>query len=158
MSKRIVLGALLVAVIAWPVRADFNSLVRAVSRQRGIHRVWIPGLGLARMAVWMIHPSGVYDFQLATFEGEARFDDVTFERLLRENSDAGFTPLVRAFSRRSGEMTMIWARPGRGDRIELMLLTHDPKEETVVLRAVIDADALARQVNDPRHITVMARR
>ena len=159
MTKRIAFAAVLAALVAWPLRADFDSLVRAVGTIRGLHRIPLPGLGLARFAVWMIHPKGVYDFQIATFEGNGgNLDRNEFEALLRRHAEAGYRPLVQAHSRRSGELTLIWARPSGGDRVELLLLTHEPGDETVVLRTVVDLATIAREVADPHQATRIARR
>jgi hypothetical protein len=159
MIRRAALLAFVAVLAAAPLRADFDSLVRAVGNIRGLHRVPIPGLGLARFAVWIIHPKGVYDFELATFEGEGGdLDPGTFERLLRQHADAGYRPLVVAHTRRSGELTMIFARPTHGDRVELLLLTHEPHDQTVVLRTVVNIEMLAREISDPRTATRVAQR
>jgi hypothetical protein len=150
MIRRATLSALLL-LVALPMRADFDSLVHAVQTIPGLHRVSIPGFGLVRFAVWMVHPKGVHDVQLATFEGRshADIDRGELERLLRQNADAGYQPLVQQHSRRTGELTLIWARPGRGDTMEVLLLAHDPKDETVVLRAVVDVETIAREIVNP---------
>ena len=158
MTKRIALLLLAVAFVALPVRADFDSLVRAVGTIPGLHRIPTPGLGLVRFAVWMIHPKGVHDFQLATFEGgRGDIDRRAFESMLREHAEAGYQPLVQAHSRRNGELTLIWARPVRGDRIELLLVTHEPNDNTVVLRTVVDVETIAREVFEPHRATRVGR-
>lgn len=160
MNKRFGLIALLVLFVAVPMRADFDSLVQAVERIHGLHRIPMPGFGLVRFGVWIIHPKGVYDLQLATFEGSSddKMDDASFERLLRTHANAGYQPLVQTHSRRNGEMTLIWGRPMPGDRIELLLLTHEPNDETVVLRTVVDVETVAREIVDPHRATRIARR
>jgi len=112
MNKRLVLCALLIA-LAVPMRADFNAVVQAIESHRDLHRVRIPFLGLARFCVWIVHPKGVHDFQLATFEGNASNIDGRFiGDLLTRNAGKGFRPLVRAYSKRGqGEWTYIYARP-----------------------------------------------
>lgn len=150
MTKRFAAAALLTLAVALPMRADFNSLVRAVETIPGLRRMPIPGIGLVRFAVWMIHPKGVYDFQLATFEGDGGdIDQRQLESLLRQHATDGYRPLVQAHSRRSGELTLIWARP-QGERIELLLMTHERRDETVVLRAVVDVETVAREIADPQ--------
>src|SRR5262245_1523511 len=105
MSKRLALVLLAAAFVALPARANFDSLVRAVGTIPGLHRVPMPGISLVRFAVWMIHPKGVYDFQLATFQGgRGDIDRRAFESVLREHAEAGFQPLVQAHSRRTGEL------------------------------------------------------
>jgi len=159
MIRRATLSALLL-LVALPLRADFDSLVHAVQTIPGLHRVSIPGFGLVRFAVWIVHPKGVHDVQLATFEGGSHgdIDRNELERLLRRHADAGYQPLVQQHSRRTGELTLIWARPGQGDTMEVLLLAHDPKDETVVLRAVVDVETIAREIADPHRVAQIGRR
>jgi len=56
----------------------------------------------------------------------------------------------------NAETTVIWARP-RGDLMEMLLVTHEPNDNTVVLRAVINGEVLAREVADPRHASDFAK-
>jgi len=156
MKRRAAFAALFL-LMALPLRADFDSLVRAVETIPGLHREPIPGFGLVRMAVWMVHPEGVHDVQLATFKGgSGDIDPRELEALLRKNAEAGYAPLVAAHSRRTGELTLIWARPGKGNTVELLLLSHEPKDETVVLRTVVDVDKVAQAISDPHTATRVA--
>lgn len=154
MTRRIAL-VFAIAMTAATARADFNQLVRAMESQRGLHRIWTPGIGLVRFGVRMVHPSGVHDFELAVFEGETHFDDDQFEAILRTSPG---TPLVRAHSNRSGETTIIWARPIGRSRFEMLLIAHEPGDDTVVLRAIVDAEKLAREMAHPRHAGARLRR
>jgi len=150
MNKRIAFAALALLFVTAPAFADFDSLVDAVDRMPDMHREWMPGISLVRLAVWMIHPKGVYDFQIATFKGKGNLaDPKELDALLRQHADAGYRPLVQAQSRRTGEVALIWARPAGGDRIEVLLLTHQRSKETVVLRAVVDPETLARDLDHP---------
>src|SRR5437763_2265841 len=103
MTRRIALAAFLLAATA---RADFNSLLRVVESQPGLHRIWTPGISLARLAVRMVHPEGVHDFQLAVFEGKGRFDRRDFDAVLHTSTER---PMVQVHSNRTGETTLIWA-------------------------------------------------
>jgi len=156
MTKR----ALLFLLVAFtlPVHADFSTLARAIDNHRGVHRVWIPFLGLARAVVWVARPEGVHDFQLATFEGTERLDPRELQRILAEEAGPGFKPLVRTWSRHSKEWTFIYVRPTpNSSRMELMVLTNDD-EETVLVRVEVDAGVIARKLNDPRHVKMVASR
>jgi len=157
MNKRLVLLALLIA-FALPMRADFDAVVHEIESHRDLHRVRIPFIGLARFCVWIVHPKGVHDFQLATFEGEASDIDGRFiGNLLTRNAGQGFRPLVRAYSKRGKqEWTYIYARPA-GGAFELMIATHDSHDTTVV-RAVVDVERLQQAINDGHHgrVRVMA--
>ena len=158
MSKRIAAVLALIA-LTLPVYADFAAVARAVDAQRGVDRVWIPFLGLARFVVRVVQPEGVHDFQLATFEGADRLDPKTLSEIIRTKAGAGFKPLVQVWSKKSNDWSFIYARPsGRADRLELMILAHD-NSDTVLVRVLVDADLIARELKDrPRHVSNVARR
>jgi len=149
MTKRVSLLALVLFAALPLYAAGFKDVVRAVEARTQMHPTYIPLLGLARFAVWIVHPEGVYDFQLATFEGrgaDVEFDDLS--AALRKAVGNGFRPLVQVRSKLKGEFTFIFARPVDDDRVEFMLATHD-HSDTVVLRAVIDADRMLAHINEP---------
>jgi len=152
--KRIAAVLVLLTLAAAPMRADFDGIVRAVSRTRGLHRVDIPMLGLARFAVWIVHPKGVHDFQLATFEGSGTIDGETARAILNAEG-SGFTPIVHARSNRTGEWSLIYAKPG-GRTVEMIVVSHD-KSETVVVRAVVDVDTFTKEINGERRVATIAR-
>jgi len=149
MSKCVLIAVAFV-LSAVNARADFDSLVRVVGSSRGLHRRWTPGISFVRFGVRMIHPAGVHDFQIAMFEGDG---DVDFERVLHTTPAI---PMVRTRDNRTGETAVIWARPLGGDLFEMLLLAHDPKDDTVVVRAVVDAEMLAREIADPKHASRIA--
>ncbi len=155
MTKRVAVLVVAAALASSAAYADFNALVRAVDDHPGMHRIWTPGIGLARLVVWMIHPAGVHDFQLAIFEGKDKFDGADFQRIV---ATSNATPMIQVHSNRTGEVSVIWARPLGGDTFELLVLAHDPTDETVVVRTVIDGDTLAREIANPRHASDIARR
>jgi hypothetical protein len=146
-------------VVALPLHADFASIARAIDAQQGVKRIWIPFLSIARVAVRMIEPEGVHDFQLATFEGADDVDPRALQNIIRTQAGAGFVPLVQVWSKKSSEWSFIYARPSvRADRLELMILAHD-SEDTVLVRVDVDANIVARELKDkPRDVTDMARR
>ena len=155
MNRRIALTLALTLLAAGSASADFNSLLRVIEAQPGLHRVWTPGISLVRFGVLMIHPEGVHDFQLAVFEGHGRFDRRDFEAVLRSSPDR---PMIRVRSNRTGETALIWAHPVGRDLVEMIMLAHDPNDDTVVLRAVIDGEVLAREISDPLHAPRIAQR
>jgi hypothetical protein len=158
MNKRLLLAAVLFATVALPLHADFNAVARAIDRQDGVSRRWIPFLGVARAVVWMVQPEGVRDFQLVTFQSKGRVDPQELQQIMRAKAGDGFKPLVQVWSRRSNEWSFIYARPSsKSNRIELMVLAHDD-EETVLVRVDVDAEVLARELGEkPRGVTRMAR-
>lgn len=158
MIKHLVL-ATLIAAFATPLHADFSDIARAIDRQEGVDRVWIPFLGLARAVVRVVRPEGVHDFQLVTFTNDDPIDPHKLRDIMAAKAGPGFKPLVQVFSRRGNEWTFIYAKPSRSnDRVELMVLTQDG-EETVLVRVEVNTDIIARELEKrPREITHMATR
>lgn len=158
MIKRLAAAALVLAV-ALPLSADFADVARAIDGKKGVKRVWIPFLGVARFAVRVVQPEGVHDFQLATFEGTDKLDPNEMRALMREKIGKGFVPLVQVWSKKSGkkEWSFIYARPHGKNRIELVVLAQDD-EETVLVRVDLDAEVVARELDEPRNVTKVARR
>jgi hypothetical protein len=158
MISRLAVAALLLTILAQPAHAGFAEVANAIDSQRGVSRVWIPFLGVARFAVRLVAPEGIHDFQLVTFEGTDGVDPKELQAIMRAKIGAGFTPLVQVWSRKSREWSFIYARPGAGNRMELVVLAHDD-ENTVLVRVDVDAVVLARELEDnPKHVTRMARR
>jgi len=136
--KRAALAILLLAAL--PLRADFDTVAGALLRKPGVTRQWIPGLGIARAAVFIARPSGVHDFQLAVFHGVGRDADII--ALMRQHAGREFRPLVVVRERR--ESSAIYAHVISDAVIEILILTNDG-EETTLVRTVLDADEVARQ-------------
>lgn len=156
MTKRIA-AALFLSLLAVPLYADFADIARAIDRQHGVKRVWIPFLGLARFAVRVVAPEGVHDFQLATFDGARDVDPRALQQIMRAKAGPGWTPIVQVRSR--GDWSFIYARPSKsGERVELMILAHD-SSDTVLVRVDVDANKVARELRDePRRVSQHARR
>ena len=149
MTKRTLIVVSL--LIALPLYADFGSIERALRAKIGAP-TWIPGLGFVRFASNIVHPDGVHDFQLAVFEHGGMDGEEAAQLLSREA--AGFTQLVHVRSRR--EWTFIYSRPGKGDRMELLILTSD-REQTVLVRCDLDAEAFAKSMDRPERLASIGR-
>ena len=158
-EQRFVRSALIASMLlllSMPAFAGFDEVVHAVETKTGLHREWTPGIGLVRFAVWCIHPHGVSDFQLATFEGRSDLmDGKDLGDIITANAGRGFQPLVRSWSRRDGEWTYIFARPSSGSRVELLIATRD-RSDTVVLRTVVNADRILADIDQPKHAARLA--
>jgi hypothetical protein len=159
MTKRLV-AALLLVTVTLPLHAGgFAAVARALDSQSGVKKIWIPFLGVARFAVRMVHPEGVRDFQLAVFKGIDNVEPAKVQQIMREKIGAGYTPLVQVRSKKrggDGEFAFIYARPHSNNRIELVILAHDD-EETALVRVDVDADKLARELDNPRGVVRIAR-
>lgn len=158
MMTRRILAAAALLIAAMPLHAGFLEVAHAVQAKRGVHRVWIPFLGIARAAIWMARPVGVHDFQLATFEGADDLDPRELAEIMRERAGREYQPLVQVRSARSGEWSFIYAKPSRnGSRVDILILTHD-HDDTVLVRVDVDADVLMREMKKPRNVTRIASR
>lgn len=144
LSKRLLAAAIVFVLSAIPAYAGFEDVVDAISHT-GLHRTPIPFFGLARFVVRVAHPRGVHDVQVATFEGGGTIDRREVAAILRDSIRDGYSPVVQTQSRRNGEWTFIFARPA-GRNIDMLLVTHDHSDTTVV-RAVVDGDVFARELN-----------
>ena len=152
---RRVLAAVAVAaslMTAVPAHAEFPDLARALEGRLG-RRTFIPFLGLARTLVRVVSPRGVHDFQLAVFEDAPRLEGLELQQLMERYAGKGFTPMVRVRSHE--ETTFVYARPGRGDLLELTVLTRDG-QDTVLVRVTVDGKTLAREMGEPRFAARMA--
>ena len=135
-----------------PLCADFNAVLHAFESRYGVRPTWIPFFGLARLAIRISHPQCVADLQLATFK-HARFGDVReVEGLVRQYAGDGFRPLVQVHSTKSGECTLIYARPAGHDQIALLIFAHD-RDDTTLLNVVVNADRLQEAVSHRGHMT-----
>jgi hypothetical protein len=141
----------LFALGATPARANFDDIVRAVESRYHVQRTTIPMFGLVRFALWVAHPGGVSDLQLATFEN-AHFDDQQgLVDIVRRNAGEPMQPLVQTRSNRNGETTLIYARPLGGDRVALLIFAHD-REDTTLLRVVVSMDKFSETMNHPDRV------
>ncbi len=153
MRRAAVLVLLLVAV---PVHAGFNEILGGLESRLG-GTMWIPFFGLVRTVVRVGHPRGVYDLQLAVFEGKGAVDPQVLDALMTTRAGRDYTPLVRVRSRHDKESSFIYARP-LGNNLELLVLTNDG-DDTVLVRVVVDPDVVSKYLDkDPRSVALVAGR
>ncbi len=146
----LVLAALLFVIPAARARAEFADVVRAIEAKGGHHRTAIPLFGLVRMVIWFAHPDGVHDLELATWEDKHfSIDAREIEPLLHAKEGADYRPMVATHSR-NGEWTYIYARPGRSNLMDMLLVTHD-RSDTVVVRVLLDPKRLSEEINRDHH-------
>lgn len=152
-SKRLLAAAIVFVLFAIPAYAGFEDVVDDI-QHTGLHRTPIPFFGLARFVVRVAHPRGVHDVQVATFEAGGSVDRRQVAAILRDSIRDGYSPVVQTQSHRNGEWTFIFARPAGGN-IDMLIVTHDHSDTTVV-RAVVDSDVFAREMNGEHGIVHVA--
>jgi hypothetical protein len=152
------MAAVALLLLAAPLRADFNAVVRAVESRYHVHQNGGPPsplMGLVRFAVWIVHPEGVYDLQLAIYEKTSFGDAREIADIVKRNASE-YRPMVQAWSNRTGECTLIFAKPAGGDRVSMLIFAHD-KEDTTIVRVVVSPDKLSEAVHRPKHVVASLR-
>jgi hypothetical protein len=143
-------GMVLLAVLCLPLAAfdrDFDSLVHNMESEYGTKRVHIPFMGFANFVVKIARPAGTSDLKLAVFEHVDTNRHPSPERLDATFMPRGWKPFVRVLSNRSGSRVQIYARQSHRDH-ELLIATFE-RDEAVVIRVRVNAEQLAKWVNNP---------
>jgi hypothetical protein len=145
--KRLILAA---ALLALPALAenDFDSLVRSMENYYGMKKTYIPFMGVANLFVKVARPAGTKDFKLAIFEDVRRDRHPSVEELDNRFLTRGWKPFVRVMSNKKRERVQIYARPSGRDH-ELLVTTFED-HEAVMVRVKVNAENLAKWVNNPR--------
>ena len=113
----------------------------------GTKRLYIPFMGFANFIVKMARPAGASDLKLAVFEHVDANRHPSPERLDATFSPQGWKPFIRVHSNKSGERVQIYARQSHRDH-ELLITTFE-RDEAVVIRMRVNAEQLAKWVNNP---------
>ena len=139
---------------------EFGLLVRYVESHYHAHRSHRFLLGFASFAVNVVRPEGVRGIKLALWENQnltaSNGADADFPDVVHAGLDEGWQPMVRVWSRRSGERTVVFAKP-EGNDMKLLVATVE-SDEAVVVQMRINPDRLSkcidgwtREDNRPRH-------
>ena len=141
--------ALVFLLLALPMfaRNDFDDLVRSMESQYGKKKVYIPMLGFANFIFKFARPVGTSDFKLAVFEDIDSGRHPAAEELDRRFRPNGWKPFIRVNSKAGGERVHIYARESNRDH-ELLIATLE-RHEAVLIRVRVNAERLARWVNNP---------
>lgn len=148
-ARSLKIAAILFALVAaFPAAAQFNDVRRAVDREIGGNRIWIPFKGLARIFVKATHPEGVHDVQFAVYEGARKADRGRIEEIFRRELGPEWSPFVRVQSHREGDSAVMFARDGGSGTIDLMIFAGDA-EETVLMYTTIDVERFVAGMSEP---------
>jgi hypothetical protein len=131
---------------------DFGRIVRHIEVEYHAHRNYRFWMSFAGVAVKCTHMGGVKAFKMAIFEDQhlsgAEMDN-RLDELVDRAGSSGWQPLVKTFSRRSGEHTYIYAKAD-GNNMKLLLVSVEPNE-AVVMQVKIDPKKLSDFVNEHEH-------
>jgi len=129
---------------------EFDHVVKAVESHYGTRQTHIPFMGLASFVVKVAHPAGTSALRLAVFEdlrirGEG--DEAELDQFMRGLYSSSLHPLVRAHSRRNGEMTYIYA--GDAGKSTRLLIASFKRTEATVVEVKVNLDTLMKYINQP---------
>jgi len=133
---------------------EFGLLVRYVESHYHAHRSHRFLLGFACFAVNLAaRPEGVRGMKLALWENQnfaaSEGTDADFPDVVHAGLDEGWQPIVRVWSRRSGERTVVFAKPV-GDDMKL-LVANVESDEAVVVQMRINPDKLSKCIAEWSH-------
>ena len=146
--RRVVCAVLLVFTsIATAADRDFDFLVQQMESNYGTRKMYIPMLGFVNFLVKVARPAGTRDFKLAVFENVDSDRHPSVEQLDDIFLPRGWKPFIRVVSNRDRERVHIYSRQTHRDH-ELMITTLE-RREAVMARVRLNAESLARWVNNP---------
>ncbi len=141
-----ILAVALLLIAATPAAADFRRLTGQIGRIHDVHRQRIPFFGLGRLVVRMLKPEGIHDVKLAIFEDQTRGRNIDLLSIINRTLDHDWRLMVKAYSRRSGEETVVLARE-EGRLIRLMVVSREDGE-IVVVETAMDLERFAEHLMD----------
>ena len=128
---------------------DFGRMVHHIESTYHVHRSNRFVLGCAGLVVKFWHVGGVKNLKVAMFEDQhfaLRADDVKIDEIASHAMENGWQPMVRSFSRRSGEHNYVLVRQ-EGKDLKMLILNLEPNEANVV-QVKVDPEKLEKFMDD----------
>lgn len=128
---------------------DFGKIVRHIEVNYHVHRNHRFILAFAGLVVRVWHVGGVKSLKAAIFEEQhldATDADGRLDEIVQSAGEHGWHPLVKSYSRRSGERAFIYGKQ-EGNDMKLLIVNLEPNE-AAVLQLKVDPDKLARFMDE----------
>jgi hypothetical protein len=128
---------------------DFGKIVHHIEAEYHVHRNYHFLMSLAGVVVKCSHIGGVKTLKAAIFEDQhlpASEMDGRLDELIERATASGWQPMVKSFSRRSGEHSYIYAQV-RGKDLRLLVVSVEP-DDAVVLQVSVDPVRLSDFINE----------
>ncbi|HLJ30325.1 MAG TPA: hypothetical protein VKY85_26710 [Candidatus Angelobacter sp.] len=128
---------------------DFNNIVHHIESQYHVHRNYRFLMAFAGVVVKCSSFTGVKGFRAAIFENQHLFSsepDARVDEVIQAAGKSGWQPLIRSYSRRTGEHNYIYAQ-SRGKDVKLLIVNVEPNE-AVVAQVKINPDKLNQFINE----------
>lgn len=128
---------------------DFGRIVHHIEASYQVHRNHRFAMGFAGLVIKFWHVAGVKSFKGAIFE-EQHLDgtdtDAKLDEIVARASRSGWQPMVRSFSRRTGEHTYVYAQDA-GKDLKLLVVSVE-QNEAAVIQVKLDPDKLEQFIQD----------
>src|SRR5882724_1778740 len=108
---------------------DFSQIVDRIEVSYHVHRNYRFAMGFAGLVVKCWHVGGVKSFKGALFEDQHlnSVSDAKLDEIVQHASQSGWRPVVRSYSRRSGNRTYVYAQDA-GKDLKLLIVNVEPNE------------------------------
>jgi hypothetical protein len=133
---------------------DFGKIVRHIEVNYHVHRNYRFIMGFAGMVVRFWHVGGVKSFKGAIFENQyldAGTADSRLDEIVQSAGEHGWQPLVKSYSRHSGQHAFIYAKD-EGKDVKLLIVSVEPNEAAVI-QVKLDPGKMAKFMDEnmPEH-------
>ena len=128
---------------------DFGNIVHHIESQYHVHRNYRFLMAFAGVVVKCSSFTGVKGFKAAIFENQHLFasePDSGIDAVIQAAGKSGWQPLIKSYSRRTGEHNYIYAQSG-GKDIKLLIVSVEPSE-AVVMQVKINPNKLSEFINE----------
>ena len=148
-------AAVIFALCPAPVFGDdFGDIVHHIEVRYHAHRNYRFLMAFAGLTVKVWQGSGVKDLKIAFFENQNLFQsnpDTEIEDILRNTGKTGWQPMVKSYSRKSGDRVYIYGQSPGGDKDVKLLIVNIERNEAEVIQVKVDADKLEKFMENHEH-------
>jgi hypothetical protein len=124
---------------------DFGRIVRHIEASYHVHRSHRFLIGFAGIVVKFWHVGGVKSMKAAIFEDQhldSNAADPRLNEIVLAAARAGWQPVVRSFSRRTGESAYVYMQSA-GNDVKMLVVSIEP-DEAAVIQLKFNADKLTK--------------
>ncbi len=129
---------------------SFKAITSHLQTKYQAHKVKIPFLWLAKLAVKVVRPAGVKSFDVTLFDNltfSPATLDAEMQAAMKNALGEEWAPIIRVRSK-EGEQVYLYMRD-EGANVRLMFVAID-KENATVVRAKFNADKFVEFINNPK--------
>jgi hypothetical protein len=133
---------------------DFGRIVHHIEASYHVHRSHRFVMGFAGFLVNFCHVGGVKSFKAAIFEDQhldGTATDTRLDEIVARASRSGWQPIVRSFSRRTGEHTYIYAQNGAAGSDLKLLVVSVERNEAAVIQVKVAPEKLEEFIENNAH-------